>query len=375
MPPGPLNRRRFLGCSAAAGLALAHGPAAAIPDSTHPISIGLIGLGSRGTTLLRAAQAAGASVAALCDAEPRHVGRALRILEKTGAPRPAVVDRFQDLLARPDVEAVLVALPCDLHGTVYADALDAGKHLYAEKPLGLSVEDCARVIQAAAGRPDRVVHVGHQRRVNPRYVRGVERIGEIGDLLTARASWISGNGPIQGHGGWLGSRSRSGDWMVEQAVHVWDLLCWIRGGPPVEAYGHGRRQAFRPSRDVTDFYTATLAWPDGFSATLVHTWCMPSDDESRGMELHLMGSRGFLDLTNGVQVVRDRVPQRQTFDAGPVSDTDLAVRAFLGAIRDPASAPTTLATLDEARLATQVGLLVRQAVDERRLVRWDALFG
>jgi predicted dehydrogenase len=374
MPSRPLNRRRFLGCSAAAGLALAQGAAAG--SAGAPVDVGLVGLGNRGTTLLRAALASGrARVVAVCDAEPRHVGRALGILEKAGAARPVVCSQPMQLLERSDLEAALVALPCDLHGEVYAQALQAGKHLYAEKPLGVDVEGCDRVIAAAAAAPDRVVHVGLQRRVNPRYVRGVERIAEIGELLTARASWLSGNGPILGHGGWLGSRARSGDWMIEQAVHVWDLLCWIQGSPPAEAYGHGRRHAFRPDRDVTDFYTVTLSWPDGFTATLVHSWCMPVDDQSRGMELHVLGSAGFLDLTGGSHVVRDRTPQREILPAGPVPDTDLAVRAFLDAARDPGSAPTTLATLADARRATQVGLLVRKAVDERRLIRWDELFG
>jgi predicted dehydrogenase len=336
----------------------------------------VIGLGSRGTTLLRSVLAAGGcQVAAICDTEPRFMARAVAILDKAKAPRPYLTEHYADLLQRPDVEAVLVALPGDLHAPVYIEALDAGKHLYAEKPLGITVDDCARVLSAAAQHADRIVHVGLQRRVNPRYIQGVERLQEIGSLLTARGSWLSSNDPISGHDNWMARRDRSGDWMVEQAVHLWDVLAWIKGGPPAEAYGHGQRAAFRSGRDVTDFYTVTLAWPDGFTASLIHSWCMRSDDTAGGLELHLMGSRGFLDLTRGVLIVRDRHPGRELLSAGPIPDTDLAVRAFLDSIRDPAAAPPTRATLEDAMLATQIGLLVREAVDRRHLVTWDSLFG
>src|SRR5436305_1586577 len=110
---------------------------------------------------------------------------------------------------------------------------------------------------AAAAAPGQAVHVGFQRRSNPRFLEGVSLIqkGELGPLLEARATWTSSNGPLCGHGGWLGRRDRSGDFMVEQAVHIWDVLHWLHGGIPATASGWGRRGLFArqdPGRDVTD---------------------------------------------------------------------------------------------------------------------------
>src|SRR5262249_38539340 len=149
-------------------------------------------------------------------------------------------------LDRPDVDAVVVALPCDLHQLVYRAAILAGKHLYAEKPLGLTVPECDRLIAAAAQLPRLVVHVGFQRRSNPRFREGVELIrrGELGPLIEARAAWTSSNGPLRGQGGWLGRRDRSGDWMLEQAVHIWDVFHWLTGLEPLQATGWGRRGLF-----------------------------------------------------------------------------------------------------------------------------------
>lgn len=374
MPPIQLNRRRFLGCSAAASLALARGEVSEAAPT--PVRLGLVGLGNRGTTLLRTAlELPGVAVVAVADAEPKHRIRAQNIAEKATNLRPEAFDAAGPLLGRSDVDAVLVALPCDLHAAAYEASLRAGKHLYAEKPLGLSPAECEHLIDVAGSHPDRVFHVGYQRRSSPRYREAVElaRTGHLGTLLECRAQWTSSNGPVTGHQGWLGRRDRSGDWMVEQAVHVWDLLLWLKGDPPVSATGGGRRGLFAaqdPGRDVTDWYAAQLEWADGFRASLTHSWIDPADDAFTGVSQRLIGTEGGLDFGSGVVTYRDRSRARQVLQgAGPQPETRLALESFLAAVRSevPTAPPVSLA---EARDATLVGLLVRRAVDERRTVTW-----
>jgi predicted dehydrogenase len=383
MTPIRLNRRRFLGASAAAGLALSQGVAPADTDAggpPRPVRLGLIGAGSRGTALTRALlELPGARFTAVCDTEPRHARRAQGIIEKATGDRPDASDSTADLLAREDVEAVIVALPCDLHAATYRMALAAGKHLYAEKPLGLTLDECDAVIAAAASRPELAVHVGHQRRSNPRVRAAVDvaRRGDLGTLLSARGRWISSNGPISGHDGWLGRRERSGDWMIEQACHVWDVLAWAAGGPPAWATGSGQRDVFAaidPNRDVTDHYSVLLSWPGGLHATFTQSWVDPADDAFTGADLQLVGTAGGLDLTRGVATFRDRARPRLVLPATDGSDTKLALAAFLAAVRAPEPTPPPL-TLEEARLATQVGLLVREAIDlgPSRIVRLEDL--
>jgi len=378
MPPIHVNRRRFLGGAAAAGIALAQGQAASAGESAT-VKIGLIGLGNRGTALLRSLlERPGVEVVALVDAEPRHRERAAGIVAKSaGGARPSLYNVASEALGREDIDAVVVALPCDLHAEVYIAALRAGKHLYAEKPLAPTLDECDRVIAEAALRPELVLHVGFQRRSHPRYIEGVAMIdrGELGTPIEARASWVSSNGPVSGHGGWLSRRARSGDWMVEQAVHMWDALCWIGGGVPSHAYGHGRRDLFAaldPGRDVTDHYTALLSWPDGFRASLVHSWVDPADDAFTGQGLKVVAQGGGLDLGTGVATFRDRTKPRRTIQPGVAADTSLALAAFLAAVRSPGAAPPPV-SLAEARAATLVGLLVRRAVDERRVVSMDEI--
>jgi predicted dehydrogenase len=192
MPPIALNRRRFLGCSAAASLALSQGcvaEAAAAGEGSDPVRVGVIGIGTRGTTLLRTLlELPGVQVVAVCDPEQKHRLRGQGIVVKAGGERPEAFEQPEQLLAQSGVDAVVVAVPCDRHAAVYAASIQAGKHLYAEKPLGLTLAECDSLIASAAERPNLVVHVGFQRRSNPRYREGVERIrqGEIGALVEGR---------------------------------------------------------------------------------------------------------------------------------------------------------------------------------------------
>lgn len=369
MTPLRVNRRRFLGSSVAAGLALSQGaPPVEAGDSPRLARLGLLGLGNRGTTLLRTAlELPGVQVVAVADHEAKHRSRAQGIVEKATKARPEGLESAERLFARDDIDAVLVALPCDQHAAAYLSAIEAGKHLYAEKPLAPTIAECDAVIAGAARHPEIVVHVGYQRRSNPRYREVIELIqrGEFGSLRTARGQWISSNGPMNGHEGWLGRRERSGDWMVEQAVHVWDVLHWAAGGLPEVAHGFGRRDVFKaiqPERDVTDQYSVLLSWPDGFHASFTQSWNDPADEDFTGTSLRLVGDQGGFDFGSGAATFRDRGRPRRALHAGSIPDTKLALRAFLDAARAPEPPPPPL-TLVEARAATRIGLMVRDAVD------------
>jgi predicted dehydrogenase len=377
MPPIRLNRRRFLGASAAAGWAFSQG----IVEGASPpsaIRVGLIGLGNRGTALVRALlEMDGIQIVAVCDTEAKNRLRAAGIVEKAKGTRPEAFERTSQILERSEIDALVVALPCDLHATTYRDVLRSGKHLYGEKPLAPTLEECDLVIQEAAKAPSLVVHVGYQRRSNPRYLDGVDLIrrGDLGPLISGNAAWISSNGPMNGHDDWLGRRSRSGDWMVEQAVHVWDVFGWLKGEPPARAFGTGRRDLFadlQPFRDVTDDYSVQLEWADGFHVAFSQSWSAPADDAFTGISQRVIGKLGGLDFATGSLTFRDRSRARQTLHPGPQPDTRFALENFLAAIRSSEALPPPV-TLNEAREATAIGLLVRKAVDERRVVTWDEI--
>jgi predicted dehydrogenase len=165
--------------------------------------------------------------------------------------------------------------------------------------------------------------------------------------------------------------------MVEQAVHIWDVLHWIKGELPARALGWGRQGLFAqidPSRDVTDHYAVELEWTDGFRAAFVQSWIAPAGDGFTGASLRVLGEAGGLDFTSGTLTFRDRTSSRQTIHPEPQADSRMALEEFLAAVRSetPIAPPITLA---DARAATLIGLLARQAVDERRVVTIEEVQG
>ncbi len=372
MTPLRLNRRRFLGCSAAAGLSLAGAPSVeAGSGESEKVRLGLVGVGNRGTAILRSLLSLPhVEIVAVADLEPKHRSRAQGITEKAGRPRPEEHEEPAALINRPDIHAIVVALPCDLHAQINLAAIRSGKHLYAEKPLALTVSECDTILLESKLAPDLVVHVGHQRRSNPRFISGAEalRSGRFGELVEARASWTSSNGPMRGHEGWLGSRVRSGDWMIEQAVHVWDSLHWLSGSLPIRASGAGRTGLFSatdPTRDVTDWYSAQLEWANGFHASMTQSWIDPADDAFTGVSLKVVGTEGGYDFGSGSATFRDRTKPRESWTPGAFDDTSASLAAFIQAIRSGKSVLPPM-QISEARDAVVTGLMVRKAVDEKR---------
>ena len=115
-----------------------------------------------------------------------------------------------------------------------------------------------------------------------------------------------------------------------------------------------------------------LEWADGFHVAFLQSWVAPADDRFTGITLQVMGTAGGLDLGSGTVTFRDKSRPRQTLHPGNQADTRLALSAFLDAVHAGQPVPPPL-TLVEARDATLTGLLVRKAVDERRVVTMDEI--
>ncbi len=364
-----VDRRQMLhatGCVAtgfaAGGTVLLGGEAWAAREPA-PVRLGFIGVGSRGSTLLRLiAQQVGTEIVAVCDNEPEKLERAKKIVTDAGQPAPAVFADWKQLLEHPSVDVVVSALPVDLHAACYVDVLNASKDLYAEKPLGLTVAECDAVDQAAK-QSGRIVQVGFQRRADPRFIQPMKLVhdGEIGALLEGRVLWSNSWGPLTG---WFGQRRRSGDWMVEQAVHNWDVLNWAAGSLPKRAVGFGRNDLFREhqaDRDVHDYYSGVLEYENGVIVNIVHSWVPPTKFNEE--YTRLIGTTGGIDFNSGTFSYRpdQNRPDRVAFE-GPanVDNNVLAVESFLKSVRDRSQ---PVATLAHARAALLACLLMREAVD------------
>jgi predicted dehydrogenase len=190
------SRRDFLKLAAAGAAVPAIAPPAAASARAQDagasaggpkVRLALIGAGGQGMSDTRAALASGA--AELVAAADVYDGRLSRVKEVWGDPVFTTRD-YKEVLARPEVEAVIVATPDHWHVPIAVEALQAGKHVYVEKPMVQVWEEGQRVIDAQK-KSGKVVQVGSQRVSSIVYLkaRDLLKAGAIGELNMVEAWW------------------------------------------------------------------------------------------------------------------------------------------------------------------------------------------
>ena len=121
--------------------------------------------------------------AAICDVDERELDRRKEERVEAGGRPPRLYGDYQKLLDDKDIDAVIIGTPDHWHCRILVDALDAGKHIYVEKPLANSIEE-ASLMLAAARRSHRMVQVGQWQRSGPHYEQALEvvRSGDLGNI-------------------------------------------------------------------------------------------------------------------------------------------------------------------------------------------------
>jgi predicted dehydrogenase len=158
-----ISRRTFLG-SAAAVTALA-GAGARGADANDRINVGIIGCRNRGPQVAEAMQKAGQfNITTFCDCDEGMIAMAMLNSMDWIEKKPAKETDFRRLLDNPDIDAVVIATPDHWHAQMTAMALDAGKHVYVEKPASYNIFDGKAMAAAQDQHPDLMVQVGTQQR-------------------------------------------------------------------------------------------------------------------------------------------------------------------------------------------------------------------
>jgi predicted dehydrogenase len=135
-----LDRRNFLGVTAAALLP-------AVARAENPVRIGIVGVGNRGTSLLRLMLSMkDVSIPALCDIDVRNLAAGQEMVEQSGRPKPYGYSRnehdFERLMSRDDLDAVVIATPWEWHTVMAVYCMRAGKFTACEVPAALTFEEC-----------------------------------------------------------------------------------------------------------------------------------------------------------------------------------------------------------------------------------------
>ncbi len=194
-----MNRRVFLRNSIGAATTFTILSQGATLSTQNTVVLGIMGVGGRGRALLTSlVKRSDVKIKYICDADSRSYGPAAEIVMEGHEYRPKFVQDFRKMLDDPEVDAIVIATSDRWHALATIMACQAGKDVYVEKPLSLSIWDGRKMVEAAR-KYRKVVQVGTQSRSAPYTKKAAEYIqsGKLGDVYLARVFLMQESPPIQ----------------------------------------------------------------------------------------------------------------------------------------------------------------------------------
>jgi predicted dehydrogenase len=403
-----LNRRQFLGASAAAGVAgtLALAGEERKVAANDKITVALVGCGGMGRADLHDfMKCPEVEVVALCDPDPGQIKGALEDVKKAKRPTEKIQAEkdFRRVLERKDLDCVIVGTPDHWHAYVLIAACASGKDVYCEKPLSHNLVE-GRAMVTAARKHRRVVQIGTQQRSGQHFKDAVRCVqsGGIGDVFLCR-TWITNHTipldigypadseppPGVDYDLWLGPAPKRpfnknrfhhhfrwwwdygnglcNDW----GVHLNDIVLWamqVRG--PLSVYACGGKFDMRENTDTPDTLDVHYEYPN-----FTHVYTVRrsfynygfNPKQQHGMEYH--GSKGVLTLDRGGWVVHAE-GERTKDEEHKGADGHLEhVKNFLHCVRHREEKPAS--DIEDMHRATTTCHLANISYKLKRRVYWD----
>lgn len=292
------------------------------PAGGETLRIGIIGSGGRGTGAAIDAVESSQNVviSAVGDVFQERVDSSSKELrEKIGDKFKATpetcfsgFDCYQKVLAS-DIDMVILAAPPGMRPLHLKAAVEAGKHIFMEKPVAVDPVGVRSIIESSelAAQKGLGIVAGTQRRHTPSYIETIKRIhdGAIGEVMGGQCYWCQEELWVKEHKpewtdmqwqmrNWLYFDWLSGDHIVEQHVHNLDVINWVMGGPPVKALGMGGREVRKGTEygNVFDHFAIEYEYANG---ARVQSFCRQTKGASSRVAEYVFGTKGRSD-PNGV---------------------------------------------------------------------------
>lgn len=237
-------------------------------NASEPVQIAVAGCGYWGKNLVRNFAELGA-LAAICDPDEAAAGELAR---RYGAP----VASWDAVLGDPSIAGVAIAAPAMLHAKLARAAIEAGKHVFVEKPLSLTVSEAEGLCEVAE-RLDRRLMVGHLLQYHPAFIKLRERVreGELGRLQYLYSNRLN-----------LGKVRREEDILWSFAPHDLSMILSLVGQEPSQVIARGGYYLHKSIADVTMTH---LVFPDGEQAHVFVSWLHPFKEQ----KLVVVGDRAM----------------------------------------------------------------------------------
>jgi myo-inositol 2-dehydrogenase / D-chiro-inositol 1-dehydrogenase len=358
-----VDRRLFLFGSALAAHAF---------QPEESVNTAMIGTGNRGSFLLQGVlRQPNAKVLALCDIKPDRLDKAASAAAKDN---PATYADWQEVIERKDVDAVFIATPPYLHSEMAIQAIQAGKHVYCEKPLGVTPSQVRALLDAAKG-SNKVFVAGQQLRSQKQLGETVRKIreGVIGDVIMVKAQRhaaadLAHDGTS---GDWYFDVTKSGGYLIEQSVHNLDLCNWVIGSHPLRACGFGAIVLYKndpPGRTIFDCGSITYDYPNGVKMSFTQNVFHPASMPHGNQYVFVYGSKGAVDLMTGTMYPPGRGAQPEVLAPKQQEDEFAHIAAFYESIVHGAPPPVDVRGGATAALTAILG---HEAMVQEKVVKWS----
>jgi len=207
---------------------------------------------------------------------------------------PYVYDAFDDMVKNGELDAVAIVSPSGLHCDMVAKALDAGKHVFCEKPLGVDIEQCKIAEKAVEKHPDKVFMLGFMRRYDPSYAHAKELInrGKIGKPIIVKATSMDPNAMIDS---FLPFAPTSGGIFRDLAIHDIDLARWFLESDVKTIYAAGHCYLYPEMAEYGDVDNACalMQFKNGGLAQFTSSRTAPHGSQ---IETEIIGTKGILRI-------------------------------------------------------------------------------
>jgi myo-inositol 2-dehydrogenase/D-chiro-inositol 1-dehydrogenase len=403
---GTVGRREFIGAAAAASAMIIKPKLVWGTEANSAVRLGLLGCGGRGTGVTSSfLENTGAVVTAIGDIFEAQLAPAKERLDKVsaGLGKPAVAsmysgpEAYEKLFNSTDVDAVYIATPPYFHPAQLEAAVAAGKHTYLEKPVGVDVPGCKKVMELGKKAEGKIsLAVGFQIRHASAYVEMVKRIhnGQMGMPVCGLVNYFASAldrpdtpdaSPAERRlRNWVWDRVLSGDIIVEQNIHVIDVTNWVLDGHPVSVTAAGGRAGRLDDGDCWSHFNAVYTYPNDVHISFASTQFGSS---AWGVKMQYSGTDGVAEANYSSPV---RIDGKNPWEAPgigqpeDVSQQDAVTGHFAGALDDAdpnkqkafIESITSGNPVNEAQQGAEsalAGMLARTAAYTGKEVTWEEL--
>ena len=376
-----------------------------IAGSSGMVRISVMGVNSRGRALaMNFAKQQNCEVRHICDVDTRATEKCIKSIAEIQQFKPEAYGDFRESLESDEIDALVIAAPDHWHAPASLLAIQAGKHVYVEKPLSHNPQE-GEILTKAALHYGKVIQMGSQRRSWPNVMEGIQKLkdGAIGRVYFGKAWYANNRGPI-GRGKaspvpdwldwdlWQGPAPRSTykdnivhynwhwlwNWGTGEALnngtHFIDLLRWGMGVDfPVKVSSNGGRYRYEDDWETPDTQVISLEFNEGVTMTWEGRSCNGKNVDGHGVGSMFYGDEGSMLIAGGngytiydlksniVETVSDAEKVDPTNTVNPAESLDgIHIRNFLEGITTGSKVNADVDTGYKSTLLVQLGNIAQR---------------